>query len=369
MCCFAEGNFAADGVVETDVCHHDLHDSPQSNHIKNGWSIFPNDVGAESPTNSNAAHCVGFTWQDDTELLGNMMYDVSLRNSINHGYLQGIPGGPMCGCVEHMPIVEQAACRTATKVPGTETYTFYFEPAYDGDESYIYATQLAVIQYADCAAGDLKAQYAANHAGDAAAAALIDEHLVGTGGCAGVVSEYLNDEHFLVQHHDDSRYAQPDPAKWSEQVVGEGIYFLPAPIDYSGADADFRALVNAGCTKADGSSRACIVRRTCPSCSVESHRDVYYQRLTALPTTYNFLDLFMNNWVSSENSVNQDFALYSSYDDAIAGTGAWTYCNYNDSGIGFPRDCGPSSGVSSNWNSYTRSGGYANHHAFWVEKP
>ena len=39
MCCFTDGDFAVKGDATTDVCRHDLHDSPQSNHIKEGWYV------------------------------------------------------------------------------------------------------------------------------------------------------------------------------------------------------------------------------------------------------------------------------------------------------------------------------------------
>jgi len=362
MCCFIEGDFDGNNAATTDVCRHDLSDSPQSNHVKNGWSVFPGD--------QTATHCVGFTWEDnEDELLGNMMYDVSLRNSLNKGYLKAVPGAPMCGCVEHMPVVEEAACRTATKA-GDVTYTFTYTPATEAEAGYLSASNSVDVIYEDCAEADLKAQYQANHADDADAAALIDAHLVGAGGCAADVVEYLNEEQFLVQSAHDSKYLTPNAKEWSDLIVGEGIYFMPAATTQAEADGRFRGLVDGGCQEDDGSSRYCIVRRVCATC-YPSHRDIYYKRKTALPTAdVHFLDLFMNNWVSAQNSMAAgDFELYSTYEDALAGTNAWTYCNYNDSGIGFPRDCGPTGYVPHQWNSFTRSGGHANHHGWFVERP
>merc|ERR1739842_260359 len=56
------------------------------------------------------------------------------------------------------------------------------------------------------------------------------------------------------------------------------------------------------------------------------------------------------------NMYLQDFALYSTLDDAINDDNRWTFCNYNDAGIGFPRDCGPSGHVAFQWTSATRGG-------------
>merc|ERR1712129_486115 len=53
---------------------------------------------------------------------------------------------------------------------------------------------------------------------------------------------------------------------------------------------------------------------------------------------------------------NGDFALYSSWNDLLFDQNAWTYCNYDDTGVGFPRDCGPNGAVGSQWTSRTRGG-------------
>jgi hypothetical protein len=351
----------------TDVCRHDLHDSPQTNHIKEGWSVFP---GSETPT-----YCTGFTWTDgDTELLGNIMYDVSFKNTIEKGYHSSVPGTPMCGCVEHMPVVEEASCRTATKV-GDITYTFTFDGA---DVS---ASNSAEITYSDCtdsttgAVISLAAQFKANQA-TKDDEAKIDEHLVGSGNCDDELVEYLNEEQFLHQGQHATKYVTPDPAQWSDLVVGEGIYFLPPSINPEEADTHFRGLIDAGCKNDDDTDRPCIVRRVCTTCTSEVHRDIYYKRISPIPSFGDetnggvyLLDMFMNQWYSEPaNVLNTDFELYSTYEDALAGTNKWQFCNYNDQGIGFPRDCGPKSAVWGQWNSYTRGGGHANHHGFYVEK-
>lgn len=353
MCCFTDDGtdegfdgFDSNGDATTDVCHHDLANSPESNFINKGWSVMP---GTETET-----HCVGFTWDTPEEeaLIGNMMYDVSLSNSATKGYTQGIPGAPMCGCIEHMPVVEEASCRTAE---GEVTYAF------DYTEGVLGASNAATIAYSNC--GDLKAAVLANNA-----TSTIGDHLVGDGGCAA--STYLNDEQFLAEAP-SPRYLFPDTLVWSGLVVGEGTYFQPRDLDYGVADAKFRALLDAGCTDTAGNARTCIVRRICASCA-ESHRDVYYKRLTALPAAeqLNMLKLFMDEWTNTYNDMAAgDFKLYSTYQDALDDEDAWTFCNYNYNGVGFPRNCGPK-GSGDMWNAYAKHhGGYANHHGFYVELP
>ena len=37
---------------------------------------------------------------------------------------------------------------------------------------------------------------------------------------------------------------------------------------------------------------------------------------------------------------DKDFEIFSSYADALARKDPWKYCDYDDPGVGFPRDCG-----------------------------
>jgi hypothetical protein len=364
MCCYIDdvyGSGFQEGDSTTDVCRHDLSNSPKANHINEGWSIFPND--------GSNAHCVGFSWVDgeDSDVFkGNALYDVSLRTTVNKGYYKSIPGAPLCGCIEQMPIVETADCRTATG--GDITYTF----SYDEETGRVTVSNSVDITYADCEEGDLASHYKAKHPDTAEA---IDEHFVAD--CAADLKEYLNEEQFLIQKPHANKYIDITEESGWKQVAGEGIRFLPPNLSKVKADEDFRALINGGCTNPDGTSRDCIIRRFCDSCTYDSHRDIYYKRLTPIPDTGDeegqvfFLDLFLNNWFNSPaNELGIDFELYSSYEDALAGTNKWKFCNYNDPGIGFPRDCSDTTQAKwHQWNSYIRGGGTANEHGFFVELP
>ena len=67
-------------------------------------------------------------------------------------------------------------------------------------------------------------------------------------------------------------------------------------------------------------------------------------------------DLFANNWFDSHkgmsNVLNKDFELYSSEADALKGANKWKFCNYDDPGVGFPRDCGKTGGIGGQWNNW-----------------
>ena len=127
MCCWTRDRQAGDGAGNcrtpyetqcinrdpgdnTDVCRHDLARSTDSNHLTGGFLEFPDDV-------EGAVHCHGITWNpndaasDDYRFAGNTLYYVSLYDHLyNRGYVENVPGAPMCGCVEKMPQVSRADC-------------------------------------------------------------------------------------------------------------------------------------------------------------------------------------------------------------------------------------------------------------------
>jgi hypothetical protein len=72
------GNGFQEGDSTTDICRRDLSNSPKSNHINLGWSVFP---GGETDT-----HCVGFSWKEgevSDVFKDNGLYHVSLRTMAN----------------------------------------------------------------------------------------------------------------------------------------------------------------------------------------------------------------------------------------------------------------------------------------------
>jgi len=99
-----------------------------------------------------------------------------------------------------------------------------------------------------------------------------------------------------------------------------------------------------------------VFRRECSDC-VGPYTEIYYKRLTPIPSTLSIYSLF-NEWKSTNNLINVDFKLYRSMSDLLKDTNAWATCNYDDAGIGFPRDCGPTTSTiaGGQWNSLTRGG-------------
>ena len=99
------------------------------------------------------------------------------------------------------------------------------------------------------------------------------------------------------------------------------------------------------------SASSFIIKRDCSSCDNE-HKQIFYKRLTILPSTVSPYDLFLTTWASTSNELNEDFELYSSLEEVHQEHNKWTSCNYDDVGIGFPRDCGKNGEVHGQWNSF-----------------
>jgi hypothetical protein len=98
-----------------------------------------------------------------------------------------------------------------------------------------------------------------------------------------------------------------------------------------------------------------IAKRLCSGCAA-THQEVYYKRITNT-ASYNPYAVLIDAWLQTDNSLNTDFELYSTYEDAIDGQNKWNYCNYHAT-VAFPRDCGPTIAVGSQWA--TRTGGQLN---------
>ncbi len=85
----------------------------------------------------------------------------------------------------------------------------------------------------------------------------------------------------------------------------------------------------------------------------DSHKKIIYKRIKS-NEDLNIHDLFTNNWFSKNNILNNHFKLYDNLSDAKEDKNAWKFCNYDDSGIGFPRDCGKNNGIGGQWVSYNK---------------
>eukprot|EP00804_Cyclotella_cryptica_P026157 CCRYP_013045-RA/>CCRYP_013045-RA protein AED:0.08 eAED:0.08 QI:177/0.92/0.64/1/0.92/0.85/14/257/1181 len=107
MCCWVDHDESQDDHYKknTDICYVDYSRAPLSSHIHSGMGIFD---GSEN------AFCHGFAWEDDSlndVFKGNLLFLSEIyENMHNRGLSKSLPGAPMCGCVEKMPVVTRADC-------------------------------------------------------------------------------------------------------------------------------------------------------------------------------------------------------------------------------------------------------------------
>ena len=94
-----------------------------------------------------------------------------------------------------------------------------------------------------------------------------------------------------------------------------------------------------------------IIKRTCSNCA-DDYKEMYYRRYTN-GATFKPYDYMTQNWFSKDNVLNKDFGIFSTYHDALTKRNPWNYCNYDDPGVGFPRDCGKTKGVGHQWNAFS----------------
>ena len=368
MCCFVDKKKKKNGSAlaaanqhknKTRVCHHDLYASRRSTHVGQGYGVYTDDG-----TTMAAAHCVGMAWDanegsDSYQYRGNVLADISFGTFQREGYSKNIPGSPMCACVEQMPVVtrDAVACRKATVT--NERYTL------TNVRGHLVVVQDHVnVSYTDCGV-DFKSYYLSSPTTTRAAAKKMNERIVES--CNDANSDFLNGR-FLVK--DTTRqFERPSPDRWI-QVAGMGLSYHPVKTrDLARRDAEFRSLLSR--------SPHGIVLRHCENC-LPSHQYIYYKRLTPNllpPTSINYLDVFLNNWrdYPGFHRKGVHYQLYSTYDDTIRGVNPWTYCNYNKTNIGFPRECGPHGLVPCQWNSYKRNLCHNREyapisHGFYVEK-
>lgn len=143
----------ADPSANTELCAVDYakSDATSSSYVDDGISLFPyNDEGP--------VHCHGMAWSNDdmeagARYRGNNLFYISMYDHMyNRGYVRNIPGAPMCGCVEKMPIVERADC---TEIKAVEFWKF----SWDAQGGFSTSLDRAEIEFDACRNNDLETHY------------------------------------------------------------------------------------------------------------------------------------------------------------------------------------------------------------------
>jgi len=101
--------------------------------------------------------------------------------------------------------------------------------------------------------------------------------------------------------------------------------------------------------------------RSCPVVQYERNGEVHsiYKRTSPIPDEFNAYQIFTDTWRDTpSNELNVDFEIFSTLGDLINNENQWSFCNYNDPDVAYPRDCGPQGAVGHQW--FTMPGGIFN---------
>jgi len=101
--------------------------------------------------------------------------------------------------------------------------------------------------------------------------------------------------------------------------------------------------------------------KACPVVQYNRNGAVHsvYKRLTPIPDNFNAYKIFTETWRNTPtNTMGTDFEIFSNVNDLLNDQNQWTFCNYNDPDVAYPRDCGRHGWVGGQW--FTMPGGRFN---------
>jgi hypothetical protein len=317
----------AEPVDNTDVCYVDITDSPLASHTKKGIVTYSGD-------SEGSVNCKGFTWTDNVEdastlYKGNLLFEVAMRYGLKeNGYTRSVPHAPMCACVEQMPVVSNSAC-----VDVEANHTWSFAPDDESGLLKLWQSKVDLV-FNDCGGFDLSEHYINVHDKSIS-------HRI-TGDCAAAEESFLTSHGYTVDSSiqwvkvaGKGAYAEPDNPAFTEQHL-DGSHT-------SMSRNDFEELW-------DDSIQ--ILMRQCKYCT-QTHRYAYIKRYDddGLPPNVNLLKMVKDEWKWHENNtVNVDFDIFSTLDDALQEKEPWLTVNSDYHNVGFPRDSGPDGYVYNQWN-------------------
>lgn len=251
MCCWAQDRQANDNngncntpydencvdsnpADNTDVCLVDMSRSADSNHIPagGGMAIYRDNAEEDS-------HCHGFAWSETDPLhkshrfKGNNLFFVSQFDHLyTRGYVRDVPGAPMCGCVEKMPVATRADCTQVDVQEETIRFSYDANTAANNVVATVVETNLKfnACQGANNKNNDLRAYVQRlRDDGDVPESyfAQLQNHLVQPGNCPDTLATFL-----------DSKGLEKIPGVYLESVVyGQRLYAKTGQDGESGVGA------------------------------------------------------------------------------------------------------------------------------------
>jgi len=361
-----------DPADNTNLCFADLHkgDATSKFGSARGFAAFPSDNG----DGEGAIHCHGFAWADDehdaiSRYIGNNLFYVSMYDHMYvRGYVKNVPGMPMCGCLDQMPLATRSDC---TQVDLEEEW----EVDYDPDAAVPFAPKMknVYVDFNACQGRDNR-----NNDLWAYAARLYDQgrmtrHQFGKVGrvltndadCLHGTKKALHDKGYVAGHHHNR-------TMWTLVAGRDGLY-RGEPHGRTAFDKLlFEHSLTHGTVGDDGAAGG-IVLRVCPHCR-RTHRRVYYRRLTAPPTGFDILNnllRYRNGNPATGNKWKEDFTLHSTYEDAVSGANPWQCKNdaFNYNAM-FDGECSPSGArVGNQYSNWWWVPGPQPDVAFYVNAP
>jgi len=191
MCCYVGGrNAGGEPDDNSDACYMEFAKARQSSHVRDGYSIYSGN-GNEGPLN-----CHGFAWGDDSgygdaAFKGNTLFQVAMKHALyEEGDVEELPGAPMCGCIEQMPVVTRADC---TETIVTQSVSIQYNPTLS---QFVAEASVQNIQHTNC--GDLSSHYdtlVSKGKASATEKALLEKHLVGNQ-CRAAQTDFLKTKGF-----------------------------------------------------------------------------------------------------------------------------------------------------------------------------
>jgi len=191
MCCYPakrNGGQRSDPPDNSNACYMDFTKARQSSHVRDGYSIYSGDG------NEGALNCHGFAWGNDAgygdaAFKGNTLFEVAMKKGISeNGYVGHLPGAPMCGCVENMPVVTSADC---TKTTVSQSVSIKYTPG----NQFVAEATISNINHSNC--GDLSSYYetlVGNQKASRREKDLLDKHVVGN--CGPALTDFLGTKGF-----------------------------------------------------------------------------------------------------------------------------------------------------------------------------
>ncbi len=178
-CCYTASRGATPLAKNSEMCALDMTPAAKSNHIKmKSYTFFETQP-------SNEMYCEGFAYEKDTfgdAVKYNTLFHMAMKQNLHDkGLVKNIPGAPLCGCVEQMPIVDNTDC-----VKANESYTI--------DANGVIGVK---ISWSKCGK-DLYSYYEGLTGRSDMEKYFVKSKIVGKGQCAAAAASFMNDR-MLVQ--------------------------------------------------------------------------------------------------------------------------------------------------------------------------